>query len=180
MGNPRNGNPDLRRAVSVPAPSNEELEARLLCWLTPGTFANLKSVKDKTRQLRDRVLTLPVMVAIVLSLVYRQMSGLSEVLRVLEQEGLMWVEAQSVSKQALSNRLRTLPAELFAQLSLAGDSANAATKARGDGAACVAACAATVWGSVVSGWLDLGSGCQKARLAPSVSIGTRRQDDDDS
>ena len=56
------------------------------------------------------------MVAIVLSLVYRQMSGLSEVLRTLEQEGLLWVEAQSVSKQARSNRLRTLPATLFAQL----------------------------------------------------------------
>lgn len=116
MGNPRNGNPDLRRAVTVPAPSNEELEARLRDWLSPGTFANLKTVSDKTRQLRERVLTLPVMVAIVLSLVYRQISGLSEVLRVLEQEGLLWVEARLVSKQALSNRLRTLPASLFAQL----------------------------------------------------------------
>ena len=29
MSNPRTGNPDLRRAVTVPAPSNEELEARL-------------------------------------------------------------------------------------------------------------------------------------------------------
>jgi Transposase DDE domain len=66
--------------------------------------------------LRDRVLTLPVMAAIVLSLVYRRMSGLSEALRVLEQEGLMWVEAQLVSKQALSDRLRTMPARLFAQL----------------------------------------------------------------
>ena len=71
MGNPRNGNPDLRRALTVPAPSNEELEARLRDWLSPGTFANLKTVSDKTRQLRERVLTLPVMVAIVLSLVYR-------------------------------------------------------------------------------------------------------------
>lgn len=116
MGNPRNGNPDLRRAVTVPAPSNEELEARLRDWLSPGTFANLKTVSDKTRQLRERVLTLPVMVAIVLSLVYRQINGLSEALRVLEQEGLLWVEARLVSKQALSNRLRTLPANLFAQL----------------------------------------------------------------
>lgn len=116
MGNPRNGNPDLRRAVSAPAPSNEELEARLREYLTPGTFANLKTVQDKERSLRDRILTLPVMVAIVLSLVYRQMSGLSEVLRVLEQEGLMWVDAQRVTRQALSERLRTLPALLFAQL----------------------------------------------------------------
>lgn len=116
MGNPRNGNADLRRAVTAPAPSSEELEARLRDWISPGTFANLKTVSDKSRQLRERVLTLPVMVAIVLSLVYRQMSGLSAALRVLEQEGLLWAEAQSVSKQALSNRMRTLPATLFAQL----------------------------------------------------------------
>jgi hypothetical protein len=96
------GNPDHRRAVTVPAPSNAEIEARLRDLLTPGTFANLKTVKDNTKQLRDRVLTLPVMAAIVLSLVYRQVSGLSEVLRLLEQEGLMWAGAIQVSKQALS------------------------------------------------------------------------------
>jgi Transposase DDE domain len=112
----RKGNPDLRRAVNMPAPKNEELEARLRDLLSPGTFANLKTVTDKTRSLRERVLTLPMMVAIVLSLVYRQMNGLSEVLRVLEQEGLMWQEAKRVSKQALSHRLRTLPAHLFAEL----------------------------------------------------------------
>jgi hypothetical protein len=112
----RYGNPDLRRRVSVPAPSNEEIETRLRDWLSPGTFANLKTVRDKTRQLRDRILTLPVMCAIVLSLVYRQVSGLSEVLRLLEQDGLMWVEAQRVTKQAVSERLRTLPATLFVQM----------------------------------------------------------------
>ncbi|WP_309745266.1 hypothetical protein [Chamaesiphon sp. OTE_20_metabat_361] len=62
------------------------------------------------------MLTLPVMAAIVLSLVYRQVSGLSEVLRLLEQEGLMWVESMQVSKQTLSNRLREIPAQLFAQM----------------------------------------------------------------
>jgi Transposase DDE domain len=52
----------------------------------------------------------------VLSLVYRQVSGLSEVLRLLEQDGLLWVEAKRVTKQALSERLRTLPAALFVQM----------------------------------------------------------------
>jgi Transposase DDE domain len=110
------GNPDHRRAVTVAAPSNEEIEARLRDLLTPGTFASLKTVKGSAKQLRDRVLTLPVMAAIVLSLVYRQVSGLSEVLRLLEQEGLMWAGAITVSKQALSNRLRDIPAQLFAQM----------------------------------------------------------------
>lgn len=85
-------------------------------WLTPGTFANLKSIRDKTRQLRDRTLTLEVMSAIVVSLVYRQVRYLAEMVRLLEQEGLLWVEAQKVSKQAVSERLRTLPASLFVDL----------------------------------------------------------------
>jgi len=56
------------------------------------------------------------MMAVVISLVYRQIPGLSEILRVLESEGLLWVEPLSVSKQAISKRLRTLPACLFAQV----------------------------------------------------------------
>jgi hypothetical protein len=94
------GNPDLRRWVSSPAPSNDELEARLRDWLSPSTVANLKTVRDKNRQLREQTLMLPVMVTIVLSLIYRRMSGLPEALRVLEQEGLMGVDAQRVTRQA--------------------------------------------------------------------------------
>lgn len=112
----RRGNPDFRHFVLPPAPPTEAIEVRLSELLTPGTFANLKTVSDKGRQLRDRVLTLPVMAAIVLSLVYRQVRYLSEILRVLEHEGLMWVDALSVSKQALSQRLMSLPADLFVGL----------------------------------------------------------------
>ena len=60
-----------------------------------------------------RILTLPVMMAIVLSLVYRQIPGLREVQRVLSQSVLLWVEQLEVSVQALSQRLRKLPIELF-------------------------------------------------------------------
>jgi hypothetical protein len=56
------------------------------------------------------------MMAIVVSLVYRQIPSLSEVKRVMEKEGLLWVESLKVSKQALSKRLATLPADLFAEL----------------------------------------------------------------
>ncbi|MDZ8237169.1 MAG: hypothetical protein RMZ69_08375 [Nostoc sp. ChiQUE01a] len=79
-------------------PTSEEIESRLFELISPGTFANLKGVKDKERSLRDaygglclRVLTLPVMAAIVLSLVYRQIQHLKDVLRCLEVEGLLWV-----------------------------------------------------------------------------------------
>ncbi|MEH2292065.1 MAG: hypothetical protein V7K31_02735 [Nostoc sp.] len=68
--------------------------------------------------MRSRVLTLPVMAAIVLSLVYRQVQHLTDVLRSLEIEGLIWVEATKVSKQALSQRHLTNlldPQQLSAQ-----------------------------------------------------------------
>ena len=63
--------------------------------------------------LRERTLTLPVMVAVVISLVWRQLASVSETLRVLQTEGLLWTEPTHVSQQAMSERLRTFPAELF-------------------------------------------------------------------
>ncbi|MEH2114773.1 hypothetical protein [Nostoc sp.] len=56
------------------------------------------------------------MAAIVLSLVYRQIQHLTDVLRCLEVEGLLWAEAISVSRQALSQRLESLPSDLFIKL----------------------------------------------------------------
>ena len=82
----RRGNPEFRHFVSPPAPPTETIEARLIELLTPGTFANLKNITDKERHLRERVLTLPVMAAIMLSLVYRQVRYLSEIVRVLGRQ----------------------------------------------------------------------------------------------
>ncbi len=111
----RSGNRDLRRAMQVPGPPIEEIEAKLLYWLTPESFKPLR-LTPGAQKLRDRLLTYSVMMAVVLSLVYRRISGLSEVVRVLESEGLLWVEAFKVSKQALSKRLTCLPTELFGQI----------------------------------------------------------------
>ena len=115
MSKPRKkrGNRDFERVVTAPVPPSPEIEARIIKWLTPGTFVNLKSQEGN---LRDRRLTLPVMAAIVMSLVYRKVHYLAEIVRVLEQEGLMGLEPQKVSKQALSKRLRKLPAELFLEM----------------------------------------------------------------
>lgn len=109
------GNPDHRRQTQFPAPPIAQIEQQLFSLLNPGSFKPLRFAPGE-KKLRDRLLTLPVMMAIVISLVYRQIPGLSEILRVLESEGLLWVEPLVVSKQAISKRLRTLPAELFAQV----------------------------------------------------------------
>ncbi|WP_414518348.1 hypothetical protein [Nostoc sp. PCC 9305] len=56
MSRPRKkqGNPDFRHWVTCPAPTNQQIESRLIELLSPGTFANLKDVKDKERNLRRR------------------------------------------------------------------------------------------------------------------------------
>jgi hypothetical protein len=64
--------------------------------------------------LRARVLTLPVMVALVLTMIWRQTGSVAELVRLLYQEGFLWCSPVQVSEQALTHRLRTFPAELFA------------------------------------------------------------------
>jgi len=63
--------------------------------------------------LRDRLLNLPVMVALVLSMIWRQIGSATELIRVLAQEGLLWVSPVQVTQQALSLRLLSFPAALF-------------------------------------------------------------------
>ncbi|MEH1833624.1 MAG: hypothetical protein V7L29_16490 [Nostoc sp.] len=55
MSKPRKkqGNPDFWHRVTVLAPSSQEIESRLFELISPGTFANLKGIKDKERSLRD-------------------------------------------------------------------------------------------------------------------------------
>jgi hypothetical protein len=69
--------------------------------------------------LRQRVLTLPVMVALVLSLIWQQVGAVSTLLRQLTERGVLWTGRVQVSQQALSQRLRVFPAVLFAQVLLA-------------------------------------------------------------
>ena len=64
--------------------------------------------------LRARTLTLPVMVAFVVSLIWRQLGSVREAVRVLREEGMLWVAPlEAVSPQAMLERFNTLPAELF-------------------------------------------------------------------
>lgn len=110
-------NADLRRRSHVPIPAIAEIEQNLLSSLNPASFQPLSGIQGTHgKGMRDRLLTLPVMVAVVVSLVYRQINGLSELLRVLHQEGLLWVEPMQVSVEAVSKRLRVLPVSVFSEL----------------------------------------------------------------
>jgi hypothetical protein len=60
-----------------------------------------------------RILTLPLMMAFVLSLIWRQIGSVSEAVRELNRRGLLWSGPTKVSQQAVSQRLGSFPAELF-------------------------------------------------------------------
>lgn len=63
--------------------------------------------------LRDRILTLPLMVAAVLTLLWRDVAGVTELTRLLAREGFLWCSPTPVTQQAVSQRFLTFPASLF-------------------------------------------------------------------
>ena len=71
------------------APTDDQLTAQLTEIIHPATL-HLVSYYHQLG-LRERLLTLPVMVALVLSLIWRQFSGVSELGRVIRTETLLWV-----------------------------------------------------------------------------------------
>ena len=120
MSKPRprkKGNPDLRRRTNQPGVEVPEITKELFELLEPTMFTPLKYLQgNHEKMMRDRLLSLPVMVALVVSLVYRQIAGLSEAVRLLEEEGLLWVKPLKVTRQAVSKRIMNVPAEIFAIL----------------------------------------------------------------
>lgn len=102
----------VARGQKQPSPApDEETVQRIREVIHPATLAQAEYYQQLG--LRERTLTLPIMVAIVISLVWRQFASVSEALRVLKTEGLLWADPLQVTQQALSERLRTLPAHLF-------------------------------------------------------------------
>ena len=63
--------------------------------------------------MRQRILNLPLMVAALLSLVWRKVPSARELNRMLARENLLWAKATCVSQQALSQRLLSFPASMF-------------------------------------------------------------------
>jgi hypothetical protein len=101
-----------RRLRPTSAPDAEAVVARLSEIVHPATLAQVSYFH--TLGLRARVLTLPVMMGLVLGLLWRQVGGVAELVRVVQRETVLWVPPlRDLSQQALSQRLRSLPAELF-------------------------------------------------------------------
>lgn len=101
---------DRSKRAPAAAPAAAVTE-RLREVIHPATLAQLDHFR--ALGLRERVLTLPVMVALVLSMIWRQVGGVTELQRLLEHEGLLWAPPTPVSQPSLAERLRTFPATLF-------------------------------------------------------------------
>jgi hypothetical protein len=113
---------EFRHRSQIPMPAVEEVEQQLVALLSPSLLAPRQMERHDPRQpqrvirMRQRLLTLPVVVAIVVSLVWRRMPAVTEVQRVLAREGLWWVTPVRVSLPALTKRLDVLPAAVMGQL----------------------------------------------------------------
>ena len=101
---------DRTKHQNTAAPDEVTTE-RLMEIVHPATLNQVAHFYDLG--LRARVLNLPVMMAFVLSLIWRQLGSVTETVRTLNREGLRWVNERQVSQQAVEQRFSTLPAVLF-------------------------------------------------------------------
>jgi hypothetical protein len=90
-------------------PPPEEIERLLDQLVSPMVYSQSSSYQ--TMGLRQRILNLPVMVAFVLSLIWRQVGSVTEAVRELNKRGILWARPTIVSQQAVSERLRVFPPE---------------------------------------------------------------------
>jgi hypothetical protein len=90
---------------------DEVVAAQIEALVTPAITAHENYYRRLG--LRDRILNLPLMVAALLTLLWRDVAGVRELTRILGREGCLWCPPTQVSQQALSQRFLTFPAELF-------------------------------------------------------------------
>lgn len=98
-----------KRPLSMPPA--EQIEQLLNQLVQPAIFSLVGQYQ--ALGLRARTLSLPVMSCFLMSLLWRQCGSVTQAVRELNQHGLLWQPPLKVSQQALSQRLRELPAELF-------------------------------------------------------------------
>ena len=100
---------EFRHRSQIPMPAVAEVEQQLAALLSPSLLAPRQLERRDPQQparvirMRQRLLTLPVMVAILVSLVWRRMPAVAEVHKVLAREGLLWVAPLLVSPRPSPN-----------------------------------------------------------------------------
>jgi hypothetical protein len=104
-------NRDHAKKTTKPMVEDEAIASQLSALLTPA----ITSQENYYRQLglRGRILNLPLMVAAVLTLLWREVAGVTELTRMLAREGFLWCRPTTVTQQAMSQRFLSFPATLF-------------------------------------------------------------------
>lgn len=104
-------NPDHIRRRNVPAPDNAAVARHLNDLLSPSVYS--QQAYYRSLGLRERILTLPLMVAAVVTLLWHQVPSVVELTRMLNRKDLLWSKAVEVSRQAVSERFLSFPYQLF-------------------------------------------------------------------
>lgn len=104
-------NPDHVRRRNRPTANDEVIEQQFKELLSPSVFN--QEAYYRSLGMRSRILNLPLMVAAILTLIWRQVPSVHELTRMLNREELLWCKAVKVSQQSLSERLLVFPAALF-------------------------------------------------------------------
>jgi hypothetical protein len=105
-----------RSKQELHGPPSDDIQKLLEQIVSPITYSQTASYR--AMGLRQRILNLPVMMAFVLSLIWRHVGSVTDAIRELNQRGILWAKPTVVSQQAVSERLRSFPPELFRQVLL--------------------------------------------------------------
>ena len=105
---------DHARNRTHPNVDNQAISQQLENLVKPCVYNQLADYRSLG--MRERILSLPLMLAVVLTLVWRQVPSARELNRMLARENLLWAKVTKVSQQALSQRLLTFPASMFEQV----------------------------------------------------------------
>jgi hypothetical protein len=92
-------------------PSDQQIRERIQEIVHPATLAQISYFHRLG--LRERTLGFVVMVAFVLEMIWRQIGSVSALTRIVQKESILWEQPRKVSQQAMSQRLTSLPSDLF-------------------------------------------------------------------
>ena len=111
MSSSRKTNRDHGKKTQRPMVEDEVIASQLEALVKPAITAQENYYRQL--RLRDLLLNFPLMVAAVLTLLWRDVAGVRELTRMLAREGFLWCSPTQVSQQAISQRFLTFPAELL-------------------------------------------------------------------
>jgi len=100
-----------RSKQPMAAPSDQQVKERIQEIVHPATLAQVSYFHRLG--LRERSLGFVVMVAFVLEMIWRQIGSVSALTRTIQKEAVLWEQPRKVSQQAMSQRLASLPSEMF-------------------------------------------------------------------